>query len=127
MREDGQSWKRVRSEEKIKERRSRAEAGSERCKQSSWTEAYNPPGVPLYPPTLCFWPGKSPPILTCSSVMDMISCQVSSISPSSPVGSCGNLFLFGWGGHGGILLCQLIAPASPKHRFPQPVWKEERY
>lgn len=60
MREDGQSWKRVRSEEKIKER-SRAKAGSGRCKQSSWTEAYNPPGVPHYPPALCFWPGKSPP------------------------------------------------------------------
>lgn len=48
--------------------------------------------------------------------MDMISCQVSSISPSSRVGNCVTLFLLCWGGHGGILLGQGLVqgPQSPK-------------
>jgi hypothetical protein len=100
MREDGQSWKRIGSDEKIKGR-SRAENGRERCKQSSWTEAYNPSQSLPFPLVFLIAPllsasgqARAHPLLTCSSVMDMISCQVSSISPSSPTGSCDNLFLF---------------------------------
>lgn len=57
-----------------------------------------------------------PTQLTCSSVMDMISCQVNSISPSSRAGNCVTLFLLCWGGHGGILLGQGLVPGpqSPK-------------
>lgn len=65
-------------------------------------------------PCLTFLQLCTPTPLTCSSVMDMISCQVSSISPSSRVGSCVTLFLLCWGGHGGILLDQGLVQGPPK-------------
>lgn len=65
--------------------------------------------------------------------MDMISCQVSSISPSSGVGSCVTLFLLCWGGHGGILLGQDLVQGPPEPKRPQQpvagskqVWREMR-
>ena len=69
-----------------------------------------PPPTTSFPPT---W-------LTCNSVMDMISCQVSSISPGSGMGSCVTLFLLCCGGHGDILLGQGLlqgreSPDSPSN------------
>lgn len=52
--------------------------------------------------------------------MDMISCQVSSISPSSEVDSCITLFLLCWGGHGDILLGQSLVQVPGKPRW---LWK----
>lgn len=132
MREDGQCWKRGRSDEKKMKRKGQrtghrrvnSAAGHEPTPLARSFPSHPTPNSSLSPSTLCFC--SAHPILTCSSVMDMISCQVNSISPSSPTGSCDNLFLFCWGGHGGILLCQLLALVSPKLKeLQQPVWKEE--
>lgn len=84
-----------------------------------WALLAPAPGLsPSQTPCFSAFPSPHPcPLtpLTCSSVMDMISCQVNSISPSSRVGNCVTLFLLCWGGHGGILLGQGLVqgPESP--------------